>query len=188
MKLNKNFALAFTLGVGLIANANATTQTLAADGQWQEFNVDDLSSVSTGTEWIDLLDSNSPSFGSPLSFTFTIDSDHQGKLTVVDAGFAGDRFQIFNNGQSIGFTSATSNSTDYSLDFSANLTNSSFSSGTFTLAAGSYTITGMLSETLQPFNATNGAVKLETSAVPVPGAFGFFATAAGLLAATRRRA
>jgi len=188
MKLNKNFALAFILGAGLIANANATTQALTADGQWQEFNVDDLSSISGGAEWIDLLDSNSPNFGSPLSFSFTIDSGHQGKLSVVDAGFAGDRFQIFNNGQSIGFTSAASNSTEYSLDFDANLTSSNFSNGIFMLAAGSYTVSGALSETLQPFNATNGALKLETSEVPVPGAFGLFAAATYLLAAVRRRA
>lgn len=188
MKLNNIIALAFTLGLGLTAQANATEFNITADGQWHEFNVDDFSAISGGTEWIDFLDSNSPNFGSQLSFTFTIDSGHQGKLTVVDGGFAGDRFQVFSSGQSIGFTSTTSNSTDYSVDFATNLANSNFSSCIFTLAAGTYTITGKLFETLQPFNATNGALKLETAAVPVSGAFGLFASAIALLASRRRRA
>lgn len=187
MNACKYFALAITLGLGLVAQAQASTISLSADNQWNEFSVDDFSSISTGVEWIDTSNSNSLNFGTANTYQFTVASGYKGFLSVVDAGFAGDRFQVFNNGQSLGLTSLTSNSIDYSNNFDSNLLDANFSSTVFELAAGTYSITGELASTLQPFNATNGALKLEVAAVPLPGALGLFLGGMSLLALVRRR-
>ena len=161
----------FALSLGFIAQAQATTISLSADNTWNEFNVDDFASTSGGVEWIDANDSNSPSYGSALTYQFTVAHGFTGLLSVVDAGNAGDRFKVYNNGQSIGLTSNISTSSDYSNNFNNNLVNTNFSNGIFLLSEGTYNITGALFSTSQAFNSTNGALKLEVTAVPVPAAF-----------------
>lgn len=190
MKIVKQLVLAVTMGLGLIANTQAASIPLLADGNWNEFTVDDFSAISQGTEWIDANDSSSPDFGTPLHFLFTIANGFKGTLTVVDAGLAGDRFEVYNNGQRIGSTSATNNSTDFSNFFSDNLNNANFSSGIFTLNKGSYDITGTLLHTLQSFNATNGALKLDVSkatTVPEPSSLALLFAGLGLFFIARRR-
>jgi hypothetical protein len=183
----KQLLTTLILSLVLVSKAQASTINLVADGEWNEFNVDDFSSISQGVEWIDLNNSNSPNFGSPLSYQFTISNGFKGLLSVVDAGFAGDRFEILNNGQGIGLTSASNNSTDYSNNFAANLNNVNFSNGLFELTEGTYNISGALFSTLQPFNATNGALKLEVTTVPLPGSYGLFLGGLSLLTFVRRR-
>ncbi len=187
MKQLKYFTLALSLGLGFITQAQASTVSLAADGQWNEFNVDDFSSASQGVEWIDMNDSNSPNFGSALTYQFTVSSGFKALLSVVDAGSAGDRFEVFNNGQSIGLTSTTTKSTDLSNNFDSNLTNANFSNAFFTLSEGTYNITGALFSTFQTFNSTNGAVKLEVTAVPLPDTFALFFGSLSLLTFFARR-
>jgi hypothetical protein len=195
MRIVKQLVLAVTMGLGLIASTQASIVPLLmvpllADGHWNEFNVDDFSANSQGTEWIDTNDSNSPNFGMPLHFLFNIANGSTGTLTVVDAGFAGDRFEIYNNGQPIGSTSATNNSTNFSNFFSNNLYNTNFSSAIFTLNNGSYDITGTLLNTLQSFNATNGALKLEVSkatVLPEPSSVALLLAGMGLFFIARRR-
>ncbi|MES2821985.1 MAG: VPLPA-CTERM sorting domain-containing protein [Pseudomonadota bacterium] len=182
------FIAVLTLSLGVIAQVHASTVALDANGQWNEFNVDDFSSASQGVEWIDVTDSNTSEFGSALTYQFTIANGFTGLLSVVDASFAGDRFEIFNNNQSLGLTSDTANNSAYSNNFASNLTNVNFSSAFFTLGEGTYNISGALFSTLQPFNATNGAIKLEVTAVPLPSTFGLMLTSVGLLAFMRRRA
>lgn len=183
----KKMLATLTLAMGVVFQAQATTIALSADGIWNEFNVDDFSAISAGTEWIDYVDSNSPDFGTPLEYTFTIASGYVAKLTVVDAGFAGDTFSVYANNILLGMTSATTNSTDYSNDFDANLANSNFSGGVFTLAAGSYTVTGNLFSTTQAFNATNGALKLEVMLVPEADTYAMLLAGFGLMSIVRRR-
>ena len=183
----KKILATLTLTLGVAFQAQATTVALSSDGIWNEFNVDDFSAISAGTEWIDYADSTSPAFGTPLQYTFTIATSYEGKLTVVDAGFAGDTFAVYANSVLLGTTSATSNSADYSNDFDANLANSNFSSGTFTLAAGSYTVTGGLFSTNQAFNATNGALKLEVMLVPEADTYAMLLAGLGLVSIARRR-
>jgi hypothetical protein len=94
----KNFTLVFAFCFAFIAPAQATTIALNGNGQWHEFNVDDFLSATQGVEWVDINDNNAISFGSALAFEFSIANGFKGLFSVVDAGFAGDRFTVFNQG------------------------------------------------------------------------------------------
>lgn len=146
-------------------------------GQWQRFNVSDLDPVSGGSEWIDNSKSLAAGFGMTPSFSSTKRADQVGQFRVVDAGFAGDTFLLFNTGASIGSTvpvvvTAIDTASDLSEHFNATLVNASFSPAVLTLSAGSYQICGRLAQSVQvagpPLNSTVGAVKLTVSALPVP--------------------
>lgn len=161
--------------------ALATDPSQANYGQWQRFDVSTLDALSGGTEWIDGSNSLSAGFGTPLSFSFTIGEGQIGQLTVVDAGFAGDTFQLFWAGASIGSTApvpvATINTAAYiGEDFDAALADASFSRAVARIVGGSYLtqfqINGRLDQSVQsaglPLNSTVGAVRLTVSAVPEP--------------------
>lgn len=171
------------LVLALIASQASQAANLSADGSWQAFDVDNLIASSGNLEWIDL-------DGNALSFDFTL--SQAAYLRVVDGGFAGDRFQIFDHGNLLGITSEASQSypTSLGLDFDAAWANAAYSQGTFLLSAGSHSITGWLSTSAlddlsSPINATVGAVSL--TAVPVPAAAWLYLTGASLLGALSRR-
>jgi hypothetical protein len=178
-------ASAFSMPVG------ATTLAISADNLWHTFDVDSIASLSGGLEWIDSQSAAGyNNDGSALHFTFTLSGSAD--LTVVDGGFAGDRFQVFNNGTALGFTSAPTNTypTSVGTNFDAALANSNYSSAVYHLTAGTYDITGLLSlsaldNTNSPLNATVGAVNL--TAVPVPAALGLFMAGSSLIGFFSRR-
>ena len=171
-------ASAFSIPVG------ATSLTLTTDGLWHSFHVDDASALSGGVEWIDAQSNTGyANDGSALHFTFTLLDFAM--LTVVDGGFAGDQFQVFDSGISLGFTSNPTNNypTSVATDFDAALVNPLYSSAVFYLAAGQHDITGLLSASAPvnsiPLNATLGAVSLST--VTEPSTFGLLLAGGGLI-------
>ncbi len=95
--IKKLLGPAFALAAVFAVPAHAETVTVNPNGSWYGFDVDDTVSESGGLEWINLI-------GEALSFTFTTPTAT--RLTVVDAGFGGDAFEIFDNGASLGFTSS----------------------------------------------------------------------------------
>jgi len=158
---------------------------LAADGQWNAFDVDDFSAIDHGLKWIDL-------DGNALHFTFTIPTTSV--LRVVDAGaYSGDRFELFNGAKSLGVTSpgAAGGVIDPLTDFDAAFADHAhFSYAEIVLTPGNYDLSGELSvsaldEFGAPLNATVGAVSLV--AVPAPASSLLFATAGGLLGFVARR-
>jgi len=179
MNKNKLFLAAVVMST-LCAQAEAST--LVADGAWNAFDVDELTSASTGLEWIDL-------DGNALSFDFTLSGSAY--LKVVDGGFAGDRFNIYDNGVLLDQTSVASNTYPASLglDFDAAYASSLYSRGLFWLGAGSHSITGLLSQSAldgsTPINATVGAVSL--TAVPLPAAAWLYVTGTALMGFISRR-
>ena len=189
--------LASALLAAFIAPAQATTVALAADGQWQTFDVSDIESKSFGVEWIDAANTLSPGYGTPLNFTFTIASGAVGTLTVVDAVFNGDRFDVTNFGAALGSTSAVplqayASATNVGVDYDAAIANPSFSRGVFTLGAGSYSVSGVLTQSvfddLGPLNSTGGALKLAvTSAVPEPATLAAMVAVLAVVAGITRR-
>ncbi len=189
--LIKKTLFAVALASAFSMQANASIITLASDGQWNTFDVDNTYAVSGGLEWIDAQNAlGYNNDGSALHFTFTLTDP--ANLTVVDGGFAGDQFQVFNNGTALGYTSVATNSypTSVGTNFDAALSDTTYSSAVFHLGAGSYNITGLLTvsavdDSSTPFNATVGAVSL--TAVPVPAALGFFLAGTGLMGFFSRR-
>jgi len=180
----------------------ATSQADAAYGQWQSFNISDLDAQSMGVEWIDNANTLSPSFGTPLLFSFTIDAGQFGELTVVDAGFAGDTFRVTNAGLLLGATSAVTFRTyadieansalDAGTDFDAALASSSFSRGVHVLQAGSYRVTGALLQSVgfddvTPLNSTVGGIRLTVSPVPEPASAAMMFAGLALFSAIARR-
>lgn len=192
----RHAALAAALLGAFVAPSHATVVALAADAQWNTFNVSEIDAQSFGVEWIDNANTLSPDFGTPLAFTFTIASGFKGSLTVVDAGFAGDTFKLTDFGNALGSTSAVAaRSVDTAFyigtDFDAALADPAFSHGTFEFGAGSYRIGGMLDQSVsidgQPLNATVGALRLAVVAVPEPSTWLALSAGLGALALVSRR-
>lgn len=166
-----------------LASSQAQALNLTVDGTWNTFDVDEFIAASSGLEWIDL-------DGESLSFDFTL--TESAYLTVVDGGFSGDRFQLFDNGQLLGETSAPANSYPDSLglDFDSAFSNPDYSQGVYLLSSGNHSITGLLSLSAvddlgSDINATVGAVRL--TAVPLPAAAWLFASGTALIGAASGR-
>jgi hypothetical protein len=188
--MNKQLmAAALAAAAVIAAPAHATSVALAADGGWNEFDVDSFLAQDFGNGWID--ESN----GSALNFTFTIAQGSVGTLTIVDAGFAGDTFTVTNGGTLLGATSAVPvGNVDGSLefDFDAALANPAYSQGVFKLGAGTYSIGGSLLQSVlddsgAALDATNGAVRLSVSAIPEPSSSALMLGGFAALALLARR-
>lgn len=185
--LIRKFLAGAALAAAILGAAQATTVNLPTNGSWAVFDVDNSVPFGFGTPyWIDIAD------GSDLSFAFTVPVGLTGALTVVDAGFAGDRFEVFANAASLGSTSVAINSypTSIGLDFDAALADSNYSRAVFTLAAGDYLITGRMSLSAlddlgAPIDASVGG--LNVMLVPEPATYLMLLTGLGLLTITRRR-
>ena len=177
-------SLAFAMG----GEAQATTINLSSSsyGIWQAFDVDDFVSTGNPAAWID---SNivSPGYGTALNFT----TSGPVLLRVVDTGFAGDVFDVFDNGVSLGQTSAAQDTTGgfaygtTQSDFNAAFGDVRFSRGTFLLGAGLHSITGLVFSNTSGFLATSGGVQV--SSIPVPPAIVGFVSGFGLLLGALRR-
>lgn len=179
--IKKYFFIVTVLMSALCAQAEAST--LVADGAWNAFDVDSSVSNSGNLEWIDLGANTS-------SFDFTLTG--WAYLKVVDGGFAGDRFNVYDNGNLLGATSVAVNTYPNSvyLDFDAASADSNFSYGMFLLGVGSHSITGLLSQSAldnsgAAINATVGAVSL--TAVPLPAAAWMYLTGTALMGFISRR-
>jgi hypothetical protein len=189
--MNKQLmAIALATTALMAAPVRATSVGLVADGKWMEFNVDSDLAADSGSGWID---EDYAGDDSTLNFTFTIAKGSVGKLTVVDAGFAGDTFSVTSFGNAIGATSGVpvgtrAGSTEFSFD--AALADPAYSNGVFMLGAGAYSVSGSLLQSVDGnLDATNGALRLTTSAVPEPSrtALMFGGLAAVAVLARRRK-
>jgi hypothetical protein len=98
--LGIQIALTAAFAAAFFNTAQAEIVTIDPNNAWHQFDVSLATAQSGGREWIALDDS-------PLGFAFTTLSGTF--LTVVDAGFGGDRFEVFDHGVSLGLTSPGTN-------------------------------------------------------------------------------
>jgi len=179
------FAAAGALSLITLFSA-AQAATLPADGSWSGFSVDaNLPPYSAG--WID-------DNGAALRFDFNIAAGFVGTLTVVDAGFSGDLFQVRDGVSVLGSTgAAVAGDPNGAITFDPwdALADARFSRGVFTLGAGAHSITGSATQFLAdangPLNATIGAVRLEVSPVPEPASLAMLLAGLSLLTVVLRR-
>lgn len=154
--------------------------------EWLEFGFTDPGVPATGCDPADPagpfclasvpttpLDTPPWTFTSPASGT---------TLTVTDAFTAGDRFQLFDFGVSIGFTSVPTSSGDCGGNPGACLLDPNFSKALFLLAAGNHSIT--LTPTIALEGGGAGFLRIETT-VPEPATL--ILLGSGLVVASRFR-
>jgi hypothetical protein len=170
------------LALGTGAAAHAETVSLTTDS-WFDFDVDFEYSSAAPSDWISL-------DGSKIEFT--LDSLLPVLLTIVDTGFAGDTFRVYDNGNLLGTTSAAASSYPNSVGLNADtaLAGGNYSYALFALGAGSHVITGELAVSAldalgSALNATTGALRAVVVPLPASGLLLLGGTA--LLGALRRR-
>ena len=141
------FAVVLMLGVALPTRAVAGP-ILA--GTWYEFGFSDVGTAATGCDPADPAGSFCvPSSSTPTEFldappwTFTAGAGGA-SLTVTDAFLSGDRFQLFDFGTSVGLTSLPGAFVDCGDDPVPCLANADMSHGVFLFAAGSHSISVVL--------------------------------------------
>jgi len=185
----RNLLAAGALALAGLTTAHASLVSAGTDGSWNQFDVTRDLAADGGVGWIDIND------GSALSFQFTVNAGFVGTLTVVDTGFAGDRFSVSINGNPLLPTSTAVNSYPTAIgqaDFDAALANADYSRGIFSLGAGTYTVTGALFASAldgagMALDATSGGLKVDVSPVPLPPALLLLASGLGMLGTRLRR-
>ncbi|WOI52306.1 hypothetical protein [Parvularcula sp. LCG005] len=134
--------------------------------------------------------------GSSFSTTFEFTLTETAYLAVTDAYLAGDQFEIFLNGDSIGLTSVPLGFEDeIDDDFDFAFGSMLWSSAEIALSPGTYVLSGLAA--LSPFDGGGAALQLSstalggpafiTSEVPIPAAAVLFGTALIAGSATRIR-
>lgn len=176
--------LGLFVSLSLMSFAQAGTVDIAPDQQWHTFDVDALTATDGGLDWIDI-------DGDRLTFRLRLNTP--GLLNVVDAGFAGDSFELFLDGEQLALTSPSFDDSypeSKGLDFDAAFADARWSRGVYTLDAGEYLITGRLYRSALDdqgvaLNATVGAISV--TAVPEPAEWALMALGLSALIAKRRR-
>jgi hypothetical protein len=182
--MSRNFvALAALLLGGASLTAHAEVVDVTQTDTWYQFDVDEFFDDNLGFINLD---------GESLSFSITVATDTL--LTVVDGGFGGDRYRLFDNGVLLGTTSAGANTypTSVGTNFDAALANANYGYGLFLLTAGSHLITGELAQSAVAnavaLNASVGALKTAAaSPVPLPAGGLLLLLGGGALSAFGRR-
>ncbi len=171
----------FTAALAALFTAPAAAGPIQL-GVFQEFAFSTAGTPATGCDPADPAGPFCiPSGGTPTSFLsappWTFLAPVQGAVLIVtDAFDAGDRFQVFDFGISLGLTSVPIGNGDCGDDPVVCLANAGISKGSFNLAAGNHSIT--ITPTLAPVGGGSGYLRAD--AVPEPVTWMLFGS--GLIA------
>jgi hypothetical protein len=176
-------SIAFFLGLSSPANASSIVV-----GTYYEFGFSTAGTAATGC---DPADPAGPfcieSSGTPTTFLpagpWTFTAPLGAVLTVTDAFSAGDRFEVFDFGVSLGLTSAPFGSADCGDDPAVCLVTAGISTGSFGLAAGAHSLT--ITPTLSPDGGGSGYFTV--AVVPEPGSVLLLSAGMGILLLVRKR-
>lgn len=169
MKALSLTALAVATALLTAGSANATLVTpLSVDTGWTSFGFG-----AVGTQ-------------AKRTYTFTLTG--VAILKIVDGFTSGDRFQVFANNVSRGLTSLPASGSSIGNKWDLAFANPNFSQRAFHLGPGSYTVSILVAQRSGTDTGLhNGAVRLDTSPVPVPAGGLLLISALGAAAAARRR-
>ena len=164
---NHLFLIASLLLVGVMSARAGATEIYPVKGSWYLFDVDEIVSLSGGTEWIDAQNDELSGYrgdGSALAFSFSL--TNSAFLNLVDAGLAGDVFNLLINGVNYTSSSVAASSAAYvGIDLDAAWMAPGFSRLSVLLVPGDYTVTGFLKQSATdeygfPYLATAGGLKI----------------------------
>lgn len=163
MEFRKILAVTGALTLGLTP-LPASATVLVVDGGWQPFSFGGV-----GSSW----------------GVFTFELTGSAELQVTDAFASGDQFEVFINTVSQGQTSApTTIGDNIGNNYSAAFLDPRWSSGSFLLGPGSYTISG--TTTLSPFGSGGAAIQLISGAIPEPGTWAMMIVGFGFVGGAMR--
>lgn len=173
MKIAKTIVASLLAAAALTAQADTITNV--TDGTWNQFFFGD-----NGSTWLD-----DYAFNTPGKLSFSIELSGPAILKITDAGLTGDIFQIFDNGNALGFTSTanTANTGDIGVDYDAAFASSDWSHGQWALSAGTHLITGIATTSF--YGAGDGAIQI--ASVPEPSSFALALCGLGLIGLMARR-
>jgi hypothetical protein len=155
-----------SIAIGFTASAPAGAVSIVPDSGWQNFTFADVGSI-----------------GNP-TFQFTL--AQAGELKVTDAFQSGDRFEVYNFATLLGLTSVPGSSGDQiGSDADAAFIDPRWSSGIFSLAAGTYDIS--VETIVSPFGGGGAYLRVDTVAQSVPEPFTVIGTLIGGTAALRMK-
>lgn len=144
-----------------------------------------VSPLSAGTGW------TSFGFGAVGEFakrTYTFTLTTNAILKIVDGFTSGDRFKVFVNNASFGLTSLPTPGFNRGNKWDLAYADPNFSHREFHFGPGSYTVSILVAQRAGTGSSLhNGAVRLDTSEVPVPAGGLLLISALGAAAAARRR-
>jgi hypothetical protein len=164
-------AVAALFAISAAAPAEATP--IIINGPWLEFGFGAAGTFATGCLPVDPIgithcfpspSGNSELLGTP-PWTFTVQA--AARLTVTDAGAAGDQFEIFDNGSPVGDTSFVPNiGVTGCNDPAVCVTDPNYSHGSFILTPGSHSL--MIEPIVSPFFPALGAAFFRVDSPPGP--------------------
>jgi hypothetical protein len=162
----RSFALAALPAAALlVAMPASATTVLSVGGGWSGFSFGGV-----GSSWSD-------------DFSFTLTGTAE--LRVTDAFLSGDQFKVTLNGVDYNTSAPGSTGDDISSNYDGAFADSRWSSRSWTLGPGNYTVSG--TTLLSPFGAGGAAIELVSSAVPEPTTWALMIMGFGAVGVVARR-
>jgi hypothetical protein len=176
------------IGLFLVVSGSAAAGSIPAE-VWLEFGFTDVGVDATGCDPDDPLGPFCiPSSGTPTAFLDAPPWTFSGGalLTVVDAFEAGDQFEVFDFGASLGATSLPVGSADCGDDPVPCVADPNVSHGVFVLPGGAHAVT--IKPLLAPSGGGSGYLILQAEVPEPPPWLALFAGLVALIAARYRAA